>query len=79
MATISTGIIGHKEIPITNLKPSHYRNSDLITLTHSALLTNHPEKTEKIQIQHQYITQTNTSFEVNHIGPCKESKLGNTV
>ena len=38
MATIPTGVLKNIEIPITTVKPCHYRISDINTLIHSVVI-----------------------------------------
>ena len=67
IATPPAGTVGYTEIPITIVKPSHYRNSDLNKLIHSVVHTYHPEITEPTNVHYQGMEQINTSFEVNHL------------
>ena len=55
-ATLSRGIIGYIEIPITQTTPPHYRVHDVNSLIHSVIHANHPDTT--IPITHNEYTDS---------------------
>ena len=65
-AILPAGSIGFIEIPITTVKPSHYRINDSITLVHSVVLTYHHEITEPKNVHYQDKKQINNSSKINH-------------
>ena len=48
-ATLSPGIIGYIEIPITQTTPPHYRVHDVNSLLHSVIHAYHPDTTTPIK------------------------------
>ena len=62
LPTLSAGIMGYTEIPITPVKPSHYRIDDSTTLIHWVVRTYHPVITEPNFVQYQDIKQIKKFF-----------------
>ena len=48
-ATLPRGIIGYKEIPLTQTTPPHYRVNDVNSLIHSVIHAYHPDTTTPIK------------------------------
>ena len=48
-ATLTRGIIGYIEIPITQTTPPHYRVNDVNSLIHSVIHAYHPDTTTPIK------------------------------
>ena len=79
MATVPTGIIGYIESPITTVKPSRYRISDLIILIFSKVVTYHLELTEPINVHYQNMKQMILYLESTHIDLYKDPFFKKTV
>ena len=69
MAKFPPGIIGYIEIPITSVKPFHYKYFDLYTLVNSVNQAYQPLITESIIVHSQDFRQINKFFELNHFDP----------
>ena len=76
MATLPTGLISGILLPLLN---TQCKLIDINTLIHSVFHLYHPEITEQSNGHQQHLTQTNNSFEANHIDMYKNPKLNITV
>ena len=67
MATLSTGKKGDIGIPITSVKPSHYRIFDLNTLILLVVHTYHTDLAEPNNVHYPHTKQIDHSFEIIQI------------
>ena len=67
MVTLPFVVFSDIALPVTTVKPPHYRRKYLITLIPTVVQNYHPDKTETIDLCNQHKAQRNSSFEVNDI------------